>query len=196
MNWFDVVLLLILIASILTSYRKGFSREVIGLVTVVLALLLGAWFYGSAGAFLLPYVSSRAAANFVGFFLVFFGVMLVGGVVSSVVGRFLKVTGLSIFDHVLGAGFGLLRGTLVAVALILGIMAFTPGDRPPASVVNSRFAPYVVDAARVAASMAPKELKDGFHKTYAEVKSAWGKAFEKGIRSVPGTDKDKHEREI
>ena len=43
--------------------------------------------------------------------------MLVGGFVSAVVRRFLKVTGLSIFDHALGAGFGLLRGLLISMAL-------------------------------------------------------------------------------
>ena len=196
MNWLDIVLLLVLLVSVLTSFRKGFSREVIGLVAVVLALLLGTWFYGTAGSFLSPYVSSRALANLLGFFLVFGAVMLAGAVVSFVMGRFLKVTGLSIFDHLLGAGFGLLRGILVAVALIMGIMAFTPGDQPPASVVNSRLSPYVVDAARVVASMAPKELKDSFRKTYAEVKSAWAKAWDKGIRSVPGTEKGQHAREI
>ncbi len=76
MNWLDVVLLLILAGSMFTSFRKGLSREIIGLVSVVLALLLGIWFYGTAGAFLLPYLSSRAAANFGGFLLVFCGVML------------------------------------------------------------------------------------------------------------------------
>ncbi len=196
MNWLDIVLLLILIASILTSFRKGFSREVIGLVSVVLALVMGVWFYGMAGSFLLPYVSSRSAANLVGFFLVFCGVMLIGGAASFVVGKFLRVTGLSIFDHALGAGFGLVRGILVAVAVILGIMAFTPGERPPAAVIHSRTAPYVVDAARVVVLMAPRELKDSFHKTYAGVKDAWDKALGKGIRGVPGIAKGQHEREI
>jgi hypothetical protein len=85
---------------------------------------------------------------------------------------------------------------IVAVALILGIMAFSPAQGPPPSVVNSRMAPYVVDAARVCAAMAPKELKDGFRKTYAEVKTAWGKALDRGIPSVPGTDRGSHERKI
>ena len=71
MNWLDVVLLLILAVSVVASFRKGFSREVIGLVSVVLALLLGTWFYGTASALLQPYLSSRSVANFAGFFLVF-----------------------------------------------------------------------------------------------------------------------------
>jgi hypothetical protein len=75
-------------------------------------------------------------------------------------------------------------------------MAFSQGDKPPASVVNSRLAPYVVDAARVFAAMAPHELKEGFRKTYAQVKSAWGNALEKGIRSVPNGVSKENERKI
>lgn len=196
MNWLDVVLLIIIVASVVACFRKGFSREVIGLVSVVLALLLGIWFYGTAGSYLLPYVSSRAMANLAGFLLVFCGVLLLGSLVSFMVGKFLKVTGLSIVDHALGAGFGVVRGILISVAIIMGIMAFSQGDKPPASVVNSRLAPYVVDAARVFAAMAPHELKEGFRKTYAQLKSAWGNALEKGIRSVPNGVNKENERKI
>jgi len=182
MNWLDVVLLLILAVSVAMSFRKGLSREVIGLASVVLAIVLGIWFYGAAGAWLIPYLSSRGLANFAGFLLVFCGVMLVGHLVSYIVGRFLKVTGLSIFDHLLGAVFGAVRGILISVALIMAIMAFSQGDKPPSSVVNSRTAPYVVDAARAFAALAPHELKEGFRKTYDQVKTAWGKALEEGIR--------------
>jgi len=196
MNWLDVALLLILAVSIVTSFRKGLSREIIGLVSTVLAMLLGIWFYGTAGGILQPYLSSRAAANFAGFFLVFGAVMLCGVLVSHVVGKFLRVTGLSIVDHALGAGFGFLRGTLIAVALIMGLLAFSPSQRPPDSVVNSRLSPYVVDTARVFAAMAPRELKDGFRKTYTEVKLAWANALDKGIHSVPDAEKSKHERKI
>jgi membrane protein required for colicin V production len=183
MNWLDVVLLLILAGSIVTSFRKGLSREILGLVSVVLALLLGIWFYGTAGAFLLPYLSSRTAANFGGFVLVFCGVVLVGGLVSAIVGKFLKVTGLSILDHALGALFGAVRGVVVSIALLVAILAFAPGGQPPDSVMHSRMAPYVTGAASAFASLAPHELKEGFHKTYGQVKDYWGSALDQGIRN-------------
>jgi len=195
MNWLDVVLLFILAASIMTSFRKGFTREVIGLASVVLALVLGIELYGSAGSLLASYVSTPAAANFAGFFLVFFGVLLVGAMVSYVLGKFLRVTGLSFVDHALGAGFGAVRGLLIAVALIMGIMAFSPSNQAPQSVVQSRTAPYVVDAARAVAAVAPHELKEGFRKTYAEVKTIWGKTLDKGIPSAP-KEKGQDERKI
>jgi uncharacterized membrane protein required for colicin V production len=196
MNWLDVVLLFILAASIVTSFRKGLTREVIGLASVVLALVLGIEFYGSAGSLLSSYVSGLAAANFAGFFLVFFGVLLIGAVMSSVLGKFWRVTGLSIVDHALGAGFGAVRGILIAVALIMGIMAFSPSNQAPDSVVRSRTAPYVVDAARAVAAVAPHELREGFRKSYADVKSIWGRALDKGIPTGPNTEKEKNERKI
>ena len=196
MNWLDIVLLLVLAASVVTSFRKGFTREVIGLIAVVLALLAGTWFYGTAGAFLLPYVSSPTVAHLAGFFLVFFGVLLLGGVVSHLAGRFLRVTGLSIFDHALGAGFGLLRGIVISVALILGIMAFSQGDNPPAAVVNSRVAPYVAYAARAIAAVAPHELREGFRKRYAQVRNSWGRALEKRAPDAPATEKGENGQRI
>lgn len=196
MNWLDAVIVLILIASVITSFRKGLSREIIGLISVCVALLAGIWFYGYAGGYLLPYLSSRPVANFAGFAIVFCGVMLVGSLVSLIVGKFLKITGLSFFDHALGAGFGVLRGVLVSIALVMGIMAFSQGEQPPASVVHSRTAPYVVGAARVVAALAPYELKEGFWKTYARVKTAWAEAARQGIRSAPNGEKTKNERQI
>jgi membrane protein required for colicin V production len=189
MNWLDALLALILATSVITSFRKGFSRELIGLVSVLLALLLGIWFYGTAGSFLLPYLSSRRMAMFAGFVLVFLGVLVLGGIVSFLTGRFLKVTGLSFFDHLLGAGFGLVRGTLIGVALVLGIMAFSAEGKPPQSVVNSRLAPYVVDGARLFAAVAPHEVKDGFRKTYAQVRAAWEHTLDKKLQA-PKAEKE------
>ncbi len=191
MNWLDGVIGLILVASVVTSFRKGLSREVIGLVSVVLAILMGLWFYAPVAGYLSPHLTSRLAANLLGFAIVFCGVLLLGSIVSAVVGRFLRVTGLSFVDHLLGLGFGVLRGILIAVAVVTGIMAFAPADRPPAAVVNSRLSPYVVDGARVISAMAPYELKEGFRKSYARVKSAWEKASDRSSR-----DKAAYEREI
>jgi len=78
----------------------------------------------------------------------------------------------------------------------MGIMAFSESERPPDSVVHSRMAPYVVDAARAFAAMAPHDLREGFHKTYAQVKAAWGEAVKRGIQHRPDTGKEEHEKRI
>src|ERR1700761_1979649 len=161
MNWLDVLLALIVVISVISSFRKGLSREIIGLASVLLGLLLGLWFYGTAAIYLQPYFGSPLAAKLAGFFLVFTLVFLAGVFVRFVVGKFLRVTKLSIVDHLLGAGFGAARGLLIAVALLTGIMAFARDGRPPDAVTQSRLAPYVSDGARIFVAIAPHELKEG-----------------------------------
>jgi membrane protein required for colicin V production len=178
-NWLDYLLLAILLASALMSARKGFSREIVGLASALCALVLGMWFYGLAGSFLIPYVKSARVANLIGFLLVVFAVMLVGGMLGWIVSRFLRTIGLSFFDRLLGAAFGLVRGLLIAIALLTAYMAFGPeiasktvsSGSADKAVLNSRIAPYVLDASHVFIALAPMELKSSFQKQYAQVKS-------------------------
>ena len=196
MNWLDVVIAIILLGSVASSFSKGLSREIVGLVSTLAAFVVALWMYGTAGSFLLPYVSSRDVANFCGFVIVFAGVMVLGGLLGWMVNRMLRAVGLSFLDRFLGACFGLARGLLIAVALVMAMMAFTPAARdkaPPQSVVNSRLAPYVVDAAKLLSNLAPHELKDGVARSYEQVKGIWEDAWKRGI-GRPGTGKGRHER--
>jgi membrane protein required for colicin V production len=189
MNWLDVILLLIIAASVFGSFRKGLSRQVIHLASVILGILLGAWFYGRLAEYLEPHVSSPTAAKLGGFLIVFFGVLLLGALVSWIVGKFLRVTGLSIVDHLLGAVFGLLRGILVAVALIMGVMAFSKDGTPPRAIEESRVAPYISQAARLFAAMAPHELKEGFHQSYQQAKAVWARNVENRTHTAPDAER-------
>jgi len=189
MNWLDVVLLLVLLVSVGTSFSAGLTREIVGLISMVAALAAAVWFYGSAGSFLLPYVSSPGVAHFCGFLIVFCGVLILGALVGRALGRFIKMTGLSFVDRLLGAGFGLVRGLLIAIALILALLAFSPGKSAPNAVAQSRVAPYVIGASRLLAAVAPHELKDGFRKSYDQVKATWGKALKNDLRESPETGK-------
>jgi membrane protein required for colicin V production len=170
-NWLDFVLIAIVLVSVVMSVRKGFSREIIGLVASLAALVLGMWFYGLAGSFLIPYVSSPRVANLIGFLLVVVAVLLCGGLIGWIVSRFLRTIGLSFFDRLLGAAFGFARGLLIAIALLTAFTAFGPAV-VNSSVVHSRFAPYVLDASHTFVAIAPMELKSSFRKQYEQVKAA------------------------
>jgi membrane protein required for colicin V production len=191
MNWLDVVILILVVGSMVGSAWKGFSREVAGLVSSIAALILALWFYGTAGSFFAPYTSTKGVANFLGFLVIFIAVLFVGSAVGWLLSRFMRNVGLSWMDRLLGAGFGVLRGLLFATALVMILMAFTPGPvagAPPRSVVSSRFAPYVLEAARVVVAMAPHEVKAGFRDSYDRVKEMWQNAIRKGVRDLPAQE--------
>jgi membrane protein required for colicin V production len=178
LNWLDLVLLLVFAVSIASGVAKGFAKLLVGLAAAVLGILCGLWFYGLAGAFLLPYVSHKGIANFLGFVIVFLAVSLVGAVVGKLLSVVLKWAGLSLFDRVMGGVFGLVRGLVVAIALVLALMAFTP-EPPPRAVVASRLAPYVISAANMCSYLAPNEVREGFQRSYERIREAWRDVLDK-----------------
>jgi membrane protein required for colicin V production len=185
MNWLDLLLILILAASIASSFARGFTREVIGLAAAVAGLLCGLWFYRMAGSAVRTYVGSPEAANLIGFLLIFALALVIGWILSVLAGMAMKVVGLSWLDRLMGAAFGVARGVIISVALITAIVAWAPGrdaKSPPQAVVQSRLAPYLIDAAHAASMAAPKELRDEFARRYEQVKRIWESALKRGVR--------------
>ncbi len=179
MNWLDAVLLLILLVSVFFGMKKGIARTVIGLASIVAAVLCAMWSYGMVASWL-PF-SSQHVNNFLGFTLVFLGVMLLGTAIAWVVGRVLKIVHLTWLDRLIGGAFGAARGILVGAVVVLAAMAFTT-QSPPGSVAGSRIAPYVIQAARAMAAAAPHDVQKTFHSSYDKVRKSWS-----GATTRPGT---------
>ena len=172
MNWLDILLLVVILVSVVTSFMRGFARVAVSLLAAIMAVVCSLWLYGTAGAWLQPYVSSVQLANFCGFVLVFAGILVLGALVGKLLSLLFKWTGLSWLDRLLGAGVGIVEGLVIATAIVMAVTAFSPKP-PPRSVVESRVAPYVIGAARVMVTMAPRDVKDGFIDSYEQVKKLW-----------------------
>ncbi len=186
MNWFDIVLLGFLTAFVAEGVWKGFSRQIVGFIALLLGILLAVWFYGTAGAFLLPYVSKPAVAKLLGFLMVFVGVQILGGIAGWALAKAMKAGGLGWLDRTLGAGFGLVKAALVGVALVMAITAF-PLKPLPDAVAGSRIAPYLIDASHVITYLAPRELRDGFVETYERLREFWINHAPKTGKQLPST---------
>jgi len=171
-NWIDILLVLVIGCSILSGLAAGFARVGIGFIAAVLGMMCGFWFYGIAAEHVLDYVSSRAIANLIGFFVIFFGILILGAIIGRILAKFFKWVGLSWFDRLLGGAFGLLRGLVIAIALVTVLLAFAPSP-PPRSVVESKALPYVIDASNILASVTPHEIKEAYHDAKDNVKKYW-----------------------
>jgi len=181
MNWIDILVLLVIGLSVLSGFMAGFARVGVGFIATMLGIFLGFWCYGVVAAYVLDYVSSKAIANLVGFFAIFIGIVLLGAVVGRMLAKFFKWVGLSWFDRILGGAFGLVRGIVMAAALITVLLAFAP-QPPPRSVVESKTMPYVIDASNVLAALTPREVKEAFQETKEKVKKIWS---EKTAKPAP-----------
>ncbi len=178
MNWLDIVLAIILAASVIEGFRKGLARTATGLGALIFGLLCAFWFHGTLAAHF-TFMDSRNAANLVAFFVIFLAFLLVGALIGALIARLLKLVHLSWLDRLGGGVFGVIRGVLGGAIVVLAVMAFTarPG---PGSVSHSRLAPYVIDTARVLTAAAPYEVKNAFRNSYEKVKQIWAGALKSG----------------
>jgi membrane protein required for colicin V production len=172
LNWFDVFLILLLLASALAGLRTGFARVVVGLIASVFGFLAAFWCYRMVAASIAPWVSRPAIADALGFFLVFVGVLILGAIVGAILSRLLKWVGLSWFNHLLGGAAGLARGVLVIAVMVSAIVAFSPSP-PPAFLDNSRLLPYALEVSSWLAATAPRELKDAFDAQMKTLQRNW-----------------------
>jgi membrane protein required for colicin V production len=111
-------------------------------------------------------------ANAVGFFLIFFGVALLGSLIAALLSRMLRWVGLSWFNYLLGGVAGFVRGALVVAVLANVLVAFAPSPVPD-YLSNSRVLPYANGVASVLAEFAPQQLKDSFAHQMESLKQIW-----------------------
>jgi membrane protein required for colicin V production len=169
-TFLDWIVLAILIWSIAISLMKGFVRELLGLGSLLLAFLLGAWFYRTVAALFKDVVRTENLALFLGFFIVFLGTLLAGSLAIWIATRFVKFAKLQWFDRLLGAAFGIIRGWVLGSVIFLGLTSFgVQSDR----VRSSQFAPFLLPGARVIAAVTPEELKARFMVGYQAVEKWW-----------------------
>jgi membrane protein required for colicin V production len=171
-TFLDLLLALVILCSIVTGFTGGFARTGVGFCAVIAGLLFGFWFYGIPGAWIDSYFHSPTASNLLGFVVVFAAFVLFGSLVGAVLAKIFRWTGLSWLDRLMGAGFGIVRGFLIAIALVSVLVAFAP--RPlPDWIVHSRLLPWVARASDITASLAPKAVKEAYRDTLAEIRRLW-----------------------
>ena len=139
MNAFDYFLIAILAFSTISAFMRGFLLEIFSLIGLFAGILLAGWYYKPFASSLLQLIPQPAIAQVSAFLLIAIGVMLACGLTGKILRRTASTIGLSPFDRVFGALFGLLRGYLAGVAIVLAIAAFLPTR---SYLENSRLTPY------------------------------------------------------
>lgn len=171
-NWFDVVLVLIILWSIFAGLKAGFARVVVGFISTIAAFLVGFWCYGMLAIKLMPWLKTQTAANVAAFLILFIGVLIIGALIGALLSRLLNWIGLSWFNRFLGGVAGFVRGVVV-IAVLAGIfVAFSPSPTPD-FLARSRVLPYVSEIAWWLVDLAPKQLKDAYDEEMQNLRRFW-----------------------
>jgi membrane protein required for colicin V production len=156
MNPLDWLLAILLTYSVIRAAMRGFFQEAFALAGLILGFLFACWFYQSLAVDLKGLINSPPIAQLCGFLLI----LAVTMILASLMGKLLKSTasaiGLGLADRFLGALFGLLRGALLGVVLLLAVTAFLP---MAPWIENSLVAPYFLRAAHAVSFIMPSDLR-------------------------------------
>jgi membrane protein required for colicin V production len=116
---FDYLVLLVLACSIIISLLRGLVKEILSLLAWIMSFVI-ANAYGQTLAQMLPNVIPGSATRLiVAFVALFIGVRLLMALVSLALESVIKATGLSLADRGLGGLFGLARGLVIVLAVVL-----------------------------------------------------------------------------
>lgn len=130
MNWADLVILGVVVLSALVSLMRGFVKEALSLVVWIAAIWLAFTFCDSAAGLFQSWIGIPSARTILAFILIFLITLLIGGILSYLVGQLVARTGLSGTDRMVGIIFGAARGIVLvtAVVMLCGMTPF-PRDR-------------------------------------------------------------------
>ena len=125
MIWVDYAILGLIFISLVIGLFRGLIREAFSLITWVIAIWVGLSFSREFSGFLEPvisYPSARIAAAFAVLFLI---TLILGSIISYLLGELVKKTGLTGTDRFAGMLFGIARG-MVVVAVLVMLAGLTP----------------------------------------------------------------------
>jgi membrane protein required for colicin V production len=131
LGWVDWSLLAVLALSMVVGLARGFVFECLSLAGWVVAWFAAQWAAPWVAGQVRLSVPGSAMHHSLGFALAFLAALLVWALLARLIRMLIHATPLSLPDRVLGAGFGILRGMVLLLA-VATVVALTPAAQSQA----------------------------------------------------------------
>jgi len=115
----DWIFLTVLVASLLIGAWRGLVFELLSLAGWIAAFVAAQWFADDAGAWLPMGQTDAAWRHVAGFVVVFVATVFACGLLAWLLKKLVAAVGLRPADRALGALFGVLRGLVLLLAVVL-----------------------------------------------------------------------------
>ncbi|WP_372706392.1 CvpA family protein [Brevundimonas sp.] len=177
MTGFDVFAILVILVSALAGWVRGGTREIITLLSFVLAAfiaLVALPLTGPIGRALIdPDWAGTIAAAVASFLLVYFGIRMFGSILSKRAQAHPQLGGI---DRIIGIFVGAARSLVLLGAIHLVVVAALPGERTPRWLSEAALRPVTAGAARAIQIVLP-EIGKGADALTPVVTSSVSKGF-------------------
>jgi len=129
MTVFDYVFLAIIGLSVLISIMRGFVREVLSLAGWIIAFFVARTYCLELASLLPAAIPGEPLRILAAFLILFLAVLLITSLLAIAISLLFRQVGLSWVDRLLGAFFGMARGGIIALVMVLvGGLTSLPQD--------------------------------------------------------------------
>lgn len=152
----DGILLGITLVSAVLAMVRGFSREVLSVVSWAAAAVAAYVFYKPVVPFLAPYISNETIAQIAAAGLVFIVTLIVVSIITMKIADFIIDSRIGALDRTLGFLFGAARGVLLVVVAML-FFNWLVTENQPAWVAQAKSKPMIDELGAKLVALLPED---------------------------------------
>ncbi|HTW54644.1 MAG TPA: CvpA family protein [Stellaceae bacterium] len=158
MNPLDLGVVAVIGLSAIFAFARGLVREALSIVAWVGAAFITLYGYPTVETIVEPMVHNPLLSGLIGIAGTFIVTLIVLTVITGIVARTVRSSGLSPIDRTLGFVFGLLRGAFILSLAYLMLDMVQPNDRPP-WLRDAKSAPYLEQGANLIRGFLPEQWR-------------------------------------
>lgn len=155
----DGLLLALTLVSAVLAMVRGFSREVLSIVSWGAAAVAAYLFYKPVTPFVARYIDSDLVAQLVAAGIIFVIVLILVTFITMRIADLIIDSRIGPLDRTLGFVFGAVRGIIIA-AVAVWFLGFFLGDRQIAWIDNAKSKPFLDSIAQGLVNMLPENLDE------------------------------------
>jgi membrane protein required for colicin V production len=130
-NWADWTVVVIVTLSALISIVRGFVKEALSLLVWLAAFTVAFFFSERLSPLLVNLVQLPSLRYVAAFAALFVATLIVGSLLNYLITQLVRMTGLSAIDRLLGMMFGICRGVLIVLLVLIFIPKIAPVQQDP-----------------------------------------------------------------
>ena len=140
LNLADWFILIVLIASGIISFARGFTKEFLSLFLWLAAFIAAISLEYLATPKINEFIGDEEISKIISYIVVFLIFIFIGGMIIKFISKLIKWSGASGFDRFLGVMFGLMRGSIVLFVIFLLLPS---GIKTTDLINNSKITPII-----------------------------------------------------
>lgn len=157
-SYLDLAVIIVVLVSGLLALLRGFTREVLAILSWVAAAVAAYYFHPLALPYIKPYIGKDEFALVAAAAAVFFIALVLVSLVTVKLSDLILDSKIGALDRTLGFLFGAARGALIAIVAYVFYGWLVPDDKQPEWVKLARAKPFLQAGGEKLRDMLPEDI--------------------------------------